>query len=197
MIGPELSDLRKRLRKGETIHPDGSEWVLSFADEARRGEARRTRIERSDRAVAAELSATFVGTLVELAELGRPVVIVTGAGSHHRGRIAGVGADVIVVQRETDGRRVLLAPAAIDAIRESSPGHRRPVDDAPRSPRLADVLDELSTDGARLAVVTAGGNRFMGRAQHVGVDQLVIGLDGDGDSLTLPLAAIFEVAVEP
>ena len=46
-------------------------------------------------------------------------------------------------------------------------------------------------------VRTNGGNRFAGRLLGVGVDQLALRLDGEGDALTLPLSAIAEAVIDP
>lgn len=181
--------------------PDGERSRLDRAlsdltDDARRDAARVSRIERQDREMAAGLSATFLGTLVEACESRTPVVLVTVGGGNHRGLVTMVGADVVVVSTGIDGRRSLLALFAIDAVRQVGAGHGRAVDSLEGGPSMAELLDDLAVD-RRLAVGTVGGNRFMGRMLRVGVDQLTLRLDGEHDVLTIPLSAIAEVVIEP
>ena len=170
--------------------------LSDLTDDARREAARADRQERQDRAVVAGLSATFLGTLVELCESNAPVVLVTVGGSHHRGVISLVGADVVVVATSAGHQRSLLAPAAIEAIRELGPGHSRAVHAIDDGPRMGELLDELAVD-RRVAIGTIGGNRFMGRLLRVGVDQVTLQLDGERDALTVPLAAIAEAVIDP
>jgi hypothetical protein len=175
--------------------------VSAFTDDARRDEARLSRAARQDRAVAAGLSATFLGTLVELCETGTAAVVVTGMGEHHRGQIVAVGSDVVVLSSVADrdsntDRRTFLSPTAIDAIRETGGLHRRSVLSVPEGPRMGDLLDELGT-GSRISVGTLGGNRFMGTLLRVGADQLSLRLDGENDVLTLPLASIAQAVINP
>ncbi len=168
--------------------------LSDLTDDARRTAARSARVERHDREVAAGLSATFLGTLVELSESGNPVLLVTVGGHHHRGVVTSVGTDVVLLTTGTDRQRTLLAPFAIEAIRETAPAHSRTLHEAP-GPTMGELLDQHGVDH-RVTVQTVGGNRFMGRLLRVGVDQLALQLDGERDSLTIPLRAIAEAVIE-
>jgi hypothetical protein len=166
-----------------------------LADDARRAEARRARLQRSDRAIAAGLSATLVGTLTELCETQSPVLVMTRSGDHIRGAIEMLGPDVVVLH---GGRaiRVLVRLSAIEGIREPGVGHDRELDSISTGKTLGDHLDEMSVENQRLAITLASGNRAMGSVRRVGIDQVTLHLHGEDDSLTIPLAAIDQVVVD-
>jgi hypothetical protein len=166
-----------------------------LADSARRAEATRARRQRSDRSVAAALSGTFVGTLTEVGETQTPVAILTRNGGHLRGTVASVGPDVVVVQPATATARVLLHLNAIEGVRSTSKGHDRETPSIPSGPGLAELLDEFAESRDRLALTLASGNRVMGVVQRVGVDQLVLVLDGEADSMTVPIQKIDQVVM--
>ena len=171
--------------------------LTGLTDEARRSEARTARQQRSDREILDGLSATFLGTLVDACEARALVVVVTAGGAHHRGLITAVGPDVVVMTLAGEDQRLLVAPMAIDAVREAGGVRSRSVADVGDGPRFADVLESFAGAGARLAVKTMGGNLFMGRLLQLGADQLTLTLDGDGHSLTVPLLSVAEVVIEP
>lgn len=166
-----------------------------LTDDARRAEATRARLQRSDRAMAASLSGTVVGTLTELFETRSPVSLMTRSGSHIRGEIEMLGPDVVVLRRG-NSTRVLVRLSAIEGIREPGSGHDRDLESIPTGKTLGDHLDEMSVDHQRLAITLASGNLAMGVVSRVGIDQVTLRLDGDADSLTIPLAAIDQVVVE-
>jgi len=166
-----------------------------LSDDARRAEAKRARLQRSDRTVAAGLSGTLVGTLTELLETQSSVSLMTRSGSHIRGAIELLGPDVVVL-RCGPGTRVLVRTSAIEGIREPGAGHDRELDAISTGKSLGDHLDELSSENRRLAMTLASGNRVMGTVLRVGLDQVTLRLDGEADALTIPLAAIDQVVVE-
>ena len=169
--------------------------LTDLTDGARRAEAARERLQRSDRALAAALSGTFAGTLTELAETRAPVNVITRTGNTIRGTITALGPDVVVIS-PTDGQnRVLVRRLAIEALVEQGPGHDRDIAHIDSGPELAELLDEFSEDNDRLALTMSTGNRLMGAVQRVGVDQMVIRLDGDADTVTVPLHAIDQVVI--
>ena len=171
--------------------------LVEFTDGARRDRSRRSRQEHLDRRVVAELSGTFLGTLVDLLESGAPAVFVAGSGVHHRGIVAAVGRDVIVLRPPGDTRRILLAPAFVEAIRRPEPARPREGPVVADGPGLGSLLDDMAGDRPRISVTTFGGNRFMGTLRAVGEDQIEMKLDGGGDSMTLALPAVAEAVVEP
>lgn len=175
--------------------------LVDLTDDARRDLIRRDRQDQHDRLVVAELSGTFLGTLIDLSETTAPAVVITGAGTHHRGTVATVGPDVVVMQSVAmhspgDRRRILISPAFVEAVRR--PHHDRPRDTSvtAEGPRLGELLDDMAGARTRIVVTTFGGNRFTGTVLSVGVDQVELRLDGEGDGLTIPLAAIAEAVTE-
>lgn len=166
-----------------------------LADDARRAEATRSRRQRSDRSVAASLSATFAGTLVELLETQTTTAIATRSGSNIRGTIVALGVDLAVVDA-AGGTRTIVRVSAIEGLRETGHGHDRATRDEPSGPSWGDLLDELAQDHDRLAITLASGNKVMGAVERVGLDQLVLRLDGGADALTIPLEAIDQAVID-
>jgi sRNA-binding regulator protein Hfq len=166
-----------------------------LADRARRAEATRARRQRSDRSVAAALSGTFAGTLTEVGESQTPVAILTRNGGHLRGTVASLGPDVVVVQPAAANARVLVHLDAIEGVRSAGKGHDRETPSIQSGSGLAELLDEFAESRDRLAVTLASGNRVMGIVQRVGVDQLVLLLDGEADSMTVPIHKIDQVVM--
>lgn len=166
----------------------------TMADAERRAQAIEARRRRSDRRAAAELSGTFLGTLIELVETNSVVTVLTRTGSHFRGQLRTVGPEIIVLNVGAD-IQVVIRQSAIEALREFGSGHDRTVEILPTGPQLADVLDSYATDRQRLSATLSSGNNLAGRVSRVGIDQLVLILDGDGEMATIPLAAIDQVVV--
>ncbi len=166
-----------------------------LTDDARRAEATRSRLQRSDRSLAASLSANFAGTLAELVETQAATAILTRSGSNIRGTIVALGVDVVVVQ-SAGATRTLVRGSAIEALRESGSGHDRTVDEQPSGPSWGELLDELAQNNDRLAITLTSGNKVMGVVERVGLDQLVLRLDGGADALTIPLRAIDEAVID-
>jgi hypothetical protein len=175
---------------------DFEQALGAFTDAGRLAAEIDARRQRSSHALLADLSGSWAGTLVELAELGAPVVVLTRAGNNHRGIILAVGPQLVVLAAGLDEPRVLLALDAIDAIREPGNGRRRELDTIPPGPDLASLLDEASEERARVSIVTSSGATFMGRLMAVGVDQVTLRLDGDSDSLTMPIGRIDEAVID-
>jgi len=169
--------------------------LTAMTDDARRAEAIRARQQRADREVAAALSGTFAGTLVELAETGSPVNIRTRSGSAIRGVVEQLGPDVVVVAQSDGSHQVLVRRLAIETLIEQGSGHDRHHEPADEGPKLAELLDELSSRRERIAVTLSTGNHVMGSILRVGVDQVVLRLDGDADTATVPLFAIDQVVL--
>ena len=179
------------------IHDESSfdKQLNDLTDDARRTEAARERLNRSDRALAAALSGTFAGTLTELAETQAPVSVLTRSGNSIRGTVLALGPDVVVMAPAEGQNRILVRRLAIEALVEQGPGHDRQVDAISSGPELAELLDEYSVDQDRLAVTMSTGNRLMGAVQRVGIDQMTLRLDGDADTVTVPLHAIDQVVL--
>lgn len=177
------------------MHSSFDDNLTALTDEARRAKAIEARQQRSDRALAAALSGTFAGTLVELAETQAPVTIRTRAEHSVHGTIAAVGPDVVVVAPSDGPERVLVRRLAIEALIEQGPGHDRSVESITTGPELAQLLDGYSEERERIALTLSTGNRLMGSIMRVGEDQLVLRLDGDSDTVTIPLFAVDQVVL--
>lgn len=170
--------------------------LVDFTDDARRDLLRRDRQERHDRQVVAELSGTFLATLIDLSETAAPTVLITGSGTHHRGTVAAVGPDVVVLQSVGDRRRILVAPAFVEAVRRPRRNQPRDAPVVAEGPRLGELLDDMAGERTRIVITTFGGNRFVGTLLAVGLDQVDLRLDGEGEALTIPLAAIAEAVID-
>lgn len=166
-----------------------------LTDDARRAKASDLRRKRSDRAVAASLSATFRGTLIELMETAAPAVFLTRTGGTIRGSVSELGPDVVVIT-STGSTRTVLRIGAIDGVREQGGGHDRHSVDLSEGVEFGSLLDAMAEDRARLSVTLASANRVMGVIERVGMDQLVLRLDGESDVLTIPLDVIDQVVIE-
>ena len=169
--------------------------LAEISDDARRAEAVRLRQQRSDRSLAAALSGTFAGTLLELAETRAAVSIRTRSGDSIHGIVTGVGPDVVIVSAGGAQQRIVLRRLAIEAIVEQGPGHNRTVEHIDTGPELAQILDEVSAERERIALTLSTGNRIAGTILRVGIDQIALRLDGDEDTLTVPLFAIDQVVL--
>ena len=179
--------------QGET-HNNFDAGLQSMTDDARRSEAIEARKRRGDRRVAAGLSGTFAGTLTEIAESRSAVTVLTRTGSTLRGHIVSIGPDVIALG-STDRTRVVVRLQAIEGLRETGQGHDRNIAAVTGGLDLADVLDEAGNQRSRVTLTLASGNALAGHIDRVGIDQVVLTLDGDGEAMTVPLAAIDQVVV--
>lgn len=161
-------------------------WAAdALVDEAAR---RRTR-ERWLR-IQAEEEASFAGTLVDLAEHGRPAVLDV-AGERVRGRLVGVGADFVAVR--TDRRQDALVPFdAIEAVRpEPGAADVRGARSATLDVALHAVLGPIAADRPDVLVRTRHGVALRGRLRSAGTDVLRLRLDVEPPTPTwIPLTAV-------
>lgn len=188
-----------RRRDDKTIHMtrESSNFdarLAELADEARRTEAVQARRQHDDRKLAAALSGTFAGTLTEIAETGAPVTVQMRTGGIVRGQIVSLGPNVVVL-RVNESSLTVLSRLAIEGLREVGAGHDRMIDVIDGGANLAEILDNYAQGGRRVAFTLSTGNIMMGRIDRVGIDQVVIRLDGDGESMTIPLTAVDQVTV--
>ena len=161
-------------------------WAAdALVDEAVR---RRTR-ERWLR-IQAEEDASFAGTLVDLAEHGRPAVLDV-AGERLRGRLVGVGADFVAVR--TDRRQDVLVPFdAIEAVRRE-PGASDVRGDRSSTVDVAlhSVLGPIAADRPDVVVRTRHGTALRGQLRSAGTDVLRLRLDVEPPTPTwIPLTAV-------
>ena len=164
----------------------------ALTDDERRAEAIKRRRRQSDRRVAAALSGTFVGTLTEIFETGSVVTVLTRSGSNFRGTIAALGPEIVVLTVGANAQ-VVLRQEAIEGLREFGSGHDRTVETIAHGPELADILDQWTNENRRLSLTLSRGNTVAGQLSRVGLDQVVLVLDGDGETMTIPLAGIDQI----
>lgn len=145
----------------------------------------------------ADESASFAGVLVDLAERGLPVAVHGAGGRSHRGVVAGVGADFVVL-RTARGADILLAfrgVAAVHAERGGGEGFGDRVVNVELG--LTEALAALVSERPRILVVTVADTEGVaGELRAVGHDVLTLRLDGPGDQLAyVPMATVAEVRV--
>jgi hypothetical protein len=179
---------------GDPAGPDPAENPLArWLAEAR------SDVERSARHRAAWLSqrdqeaASFVGTLVDLADAGIDVTLETVA-RRVGGRLTGVGVDVVVLR---DGPRWVAVPlGSLEAVRHAgsprSTGDRQAPDDA----TLLDLLDALAAEQERVGITSRSGNRVVGRILSAGADVVTVAADGEArPTVVVAIDAINDVAL--
>lgn len=167
--------------------------LQALADEERRASKARARLQRADRKIMDGLSGSFVGTLIEIAETHAPVTVLTRTEAAVRGTIATVGTNVVAIRTAGSSSEVLIRIGAIEGLLESGSGHNRSNSTTSTGPTFAELLDRYSETNERIAATTTSGNTVMGTVQRVGEDQVVLSLDGSGDTLTVPTSAIDQV----
>lgn len=168
-------------------------WAAdAVVDEAARRRARDRWLR-----IQAEEEATLAGTLLDLAEHARPVVL--DIGEHRlRGVLAGVGADFVAL-RSDRGQHVLVRISAVDVVRAEPGGHDVRGDRAITvEVGLDSVMGPLAADRPDVAVRTRTGTLVRGRLTRAGVDVVRLRVDGDPPAPTwVPLDAIAVLTIEP
>lgn len=154
--------------------PDGDDPFQSLLDEARTDLANESRErQRVLRQVQRE-SATFAGTLLDLAEQRAPVSVRTTTGATITGTVDLVGTDVVQVGG------TWLRATAVGAVRSigtgAATGDRSP-DDGGET--FQGVLERLAEDRHRVALLVDGGEPLRGELVAVGEDVLTLRLEGD------------------
>jgi hypothetical protein len=178
--------------------PSGQDPFVDLTDDAAHQAAVRARSDRRMARTRAGESATWVGTLHDLAERRAPVVLTVGA-VRLAGTLTAVGADHVVL-RTSVGEQVWLRIAAVrslapDPATGAGPvaGHR---DTAP-SAELADLLDHAAEQRCTVRVfVRDVAEPIRAHVEAVGEDLLTLRLDAAGrPRLYVPLAAVDAVAL--
>ena len=168
-----------------------------WAADARVDEAARTRVRARWLRIQAEEEASLVGTLVDLAERGRPVGL--DVGDHRlRGVLRGIGGDFIAL-RTDQGQQVLARIAAIDAVRTEPGGidvrgDRSPLLDL----ELAGVLAPVAADRPSVLVRTTSGVLVRGELRSSGTDVIRLRVDGDPPTPSwVPIDKIAVLVIDP
>lgn len=151
--------------------------LATWAAEAAVDEAAAARARRHWLTVQAESTATVAGVLLDLGERGRSVQL--GVGDVQvRGRIVGLGADFVVIER-ADGTAVLVAVAAVGLIRSIDDvavwGDR----DVRLDTTLAGIVGPIAAERPVVTATTDAGT-VHGALRSAGDDVLRIRLEGGG-----------------
>ena len=176
--------------------PDQDPFV-DLSDEAAHDAAVRSWTEVRDRTARASRTATWIGTLRDLAERELEVSVTTASGRRHRGALVGIATDHLAL-RGGGARRVLVALQAVRVVRPEPggrlgemTGHRSP----PVDQTLADALDRCAEENLAVTVVLDGVTEpLQGYPVSIGEDVLTLRLTaGEPARVLLPVAAVVEV----
>lgn len=152
-----------------------------WAADAAVDEAARFRTRARWLQIQSEESATFVGTLLDLAERAEPVLVDAG-GQQVRGPLVGLGGDFVVVRAPTGDRitDTLVRIAAIDVVR-AAPGAMEVRGDraAMLDVQLGAVLGPMAADRPTVVVRTTHGVSVRGELRTAGTDVFRVLVDGD------------------
>jgi hypothetical protein len=168
-----------------------------WAADAMVDEAARQRTRQRWLRVQAEEEASVLGTLVDLAERARPVVLDVGQ-QRIRGTVVGIGADFLAV-RSDRGQDVLVRTAAVEVVR-AEPGERGVVGDRAVlvEVALAAVVGPLAAERPDVVVRTRSGQVVRGELGSAGTDVVRLRADGDPPApVWVPLEAIDLLIVDP
>jgi hypothetical protein len=172
---------------------------VDLLDEARHGEAVRSRTRRRWLDQQRLDEGGFVGTLLDLADRAQLVVVRTEAGRTHQAYVGEVGEDHCVLET-TAGATVVVVLAAVASVRpraldlrEQAVGDRR----AATGRTLRDQLQRVAWDRPRVVVVTRGVPELLtGELLSVGRDVVTLSLDAEAAGLCfVPIESVAEVAV--
>jgi hypothetical protein len=182
---------------------DVERWAAAArATDAADGRVRERGLRRQ-----AQEEAAFVGTLLDLVERGRSVVVVTAGGRQLVGRLEALGADFVALR--TGGRTTLVALDAVGAVRPVRPepgtaqgGWATPAAEgraggppAASTTRVADVLAHAVERRPRIQV-HVGPVPVVGELRSVGTDVISVEVDGDPPALTyVRLASVSEISL--
>lgn len=193
-VTPRLVDAASGvLGGGDGLARSLERWAAdAVVDEAARRRARQRWLR-----LQAEEEASLVGTLVDLAERGRPVTLDVG-GQRLRGRVVGIGSDFLAL-RSDRGQQVLVRTAAVEAVR-AEPGERTVVGDRATLVDVAldAVVGPLAGDRPDVLVRTRSGMAVRGQLRSAGADVLRLRAEGDPASpVWVPLAGVDVLVLDP
>lgn len=176
-------------------HPrEPSDPFVDLTDAAATDAAVQARAERRDRQERAAATATWIGTLRDLAERRGAVALTTPSGRALRGALVGVSNDHLVLA-QTSGEQVHLRLAAVRAVRPEPGQPDRPATGdrpAPVDATVEDVLDGLVEDGRPAVLLVRDlADPVRGEVCGVGEDVVTVRLAGPERQLVyLPATAV-------
>lgn len=131
------------------------EPVLALLDSAQHDASGDFRRGRSTSSTIDREAATFSGLLIDAAETSADIVIGLTDGTEHRGRLQGVGSDVVTLG-VGNGHRVLVPIGSIASL--ETPGRRRPAggDRQPEDATLSSLLFDLAPLRPPVSIARSG-----------------------------------------
>jgi hypothetical protein len=150
--------------------------LLELLDEARADDAGRGRGRERALRRQAEEDASLAGSLLDLAERGGPLTVLTTTGRRHSGSLLALGGDFAVV-RTAAGLDVFVVLAAVASVRPGPSAAAAGDRPTPSRTLLLDVLATAAPDRPRVSLVVAG-ESLSGELRAVGTDVVTLLLDG-------------------
>ena len=148
----------------------------------------------------AEEGATWIGTLLELAERRQAVVVELRSGATVSGALVGVGEDVcLLADAPRQSATTLVALVHVSCVRTRTPAAGAASGDRNPTLRLtlAGALGLLAAEREAARIGLAGGSAVTGRILGVGADVLTVDPASrpddhhcGGDRVFLPVAAV-------
>ncbi|MCP3935461.1 MAG: hypothetical protein GY708_08830 [Actinomycetia bacterium] len=137
-------------------------------------------------------AATLQGLLHDLAESPAEAIVDTRSSGRHRGRVRGVGLDVVIIASNRSQGLTLLSLADTVSVRSGDNSavratrSRGPTFDATMQELLVDQMAERN----ELTLVLVTGERIMGRLVSVGHDIVGLRRSVDDPTMQIVIAAI-------
>ncbi|MHB1487381.1 MAG: hypothetical protein ACYCS7_01485 [Acidimicrobiales bacterium] len=145
--------------------------------------------------------ADMAGVLIDLAELGSVVSVLTTSGLRHRGTIASVGCDFCEIRTTDQTRRTFIPLVALSMVLPSADSVVAPVAPLRRRARQAALLEVLSSlieDRPRLSIRLNGAptESVTGILASVGKDFMAVRTAGSSRHVSyLRLDSLAEVSI--
>jgi hypothetical protein len=176
------------------VTPPVDDEFVAFTDAAGHAEAVEARARRHQRLAAASETASWLGTLRDLAERGARVSVTTRSRRRVSGWLVGLSTDRLVLA--VTGEEMLHVRLAAVRLVRPEPGPPAPVATgdraAPAEVTLEDVLDAVAERGGPVVLhLRDVADPLRGTLVGLGEDVATLRLEGPGrQTVYLPLAAI-------
>jgi hypothetical protein len=195
--GPSADDPDEAAMVADLLGDGLAARIDRWAADARVEEAARLRARERWLRHQAEEEGSLAGVLADVAERGASVALHVRGGRRHRGEVAALGSDFVVLR--SAGTDVIVALPAVTSVR-TLPGEASTIGDRSigTSHRLVDVLAGLTAERAAVSLVLADGDQAVaGVVLWVGQDVVGVRVAG-GAAVTayVPVGAIVEVLVD-